>query len=181
MPDAKRSPEAACCPAFPVQRTHAVARPRNRQTARRKTIQPAMTCTPGDGITMCQAVSALADAEHGDAIVTDVGKTNAWGTLLRVLTPRAASSPHGGLGTMGFQGCPQPSDKSSACRAGGGEPSSATEASQMTIQELGTIKQEQLGLTVVVLNNSLSGYGPPVATFHDRRHSFTPDGQPDYR
>ena len=52
---------------------------------------------------------------------------------------------------------------------------------QMTIQELGTIKQEQLGLKIVVLNNSYLGMVRQwQQLFHDRRYSFTPMDNPDF-
>lgn len=84
----------------------------------------------GDGITMCQAVSALADAEHGDAvIVTDVGQNQMFGARYSRFNSTRSFITSGGLGTMGF-GCPQPSEQSSACPGGGMWPSSATEASR---------------------------------------------------
>ena len=135
----------------------------------------------GDGITMCQAVSALADAEHGDAvIVTDVGQNQMFGARYSRFNSTRSFITSGGLGTMGF-GLPaaigaklgMPGREVVAILGDGGF--------QMTIQELGTIKQEQLGLKIVVLNNSYLGMVRQwQQLFHDRRYSFTPMDNPDF-
>ena len=135
----------------------------------------------GDGITMCQAVSALADAEHGDAvIVTDVGQNQLFGARYSRFNSTRSFITSGGLGTMGF-GLPaaigaklgMPGREVVAILGDGGF--------QMTIQELGTIKQEQLGLKIVVLNNSYLGMVRQwQQLFHDRRYSFTPMDNPDF-
>ena len=135
----------------------------------------------GDGITMCQAVSALADAEHGDAvIVTDVGQNQMFGARYSRFNSTRSFITSGGLGTMGF-GLPaaigaklgMPGREVVAILGDGGF--------QMTIQELGKIKQEQLGLKIVVLNNSYLGMVRQwQQLFHDRRYSFTPMDNPDF-
>ena len=52
----------------------------------------------GDGITMCQAVSALADAEHGDAvIVTDVGQNQMFGARYSRFNSTRSFITSGGL------------------------------------------------------------------------------------
>lgn len=84
----------------------------------------------GDGITMCQAVSALADAEHGDAvIVTDVGQNQMFGARYSRFNSTRSFITSGGLGTMGF-GLPAAIGAKLACPGGRWWPSSATEASR---------------------------------------------------
>ena len=126
-------------------------------------------------------MSALADAEHGDAvIVTDVGQNQMFGARYSRFNSTRSFITSGGLGTMGF-GLPaaigaklgMPGREVVAILGDGGF--------QMTIQELGTIKQEQLGLKIVVLNNSYLGMVRQwQQLFHDRRYSFTPMDNPDF-
>ena len=135
----------------------------------------------GGGITMCQAVQALADAEHGDAIiVTDVGQNQMFGARYSRFNTTRSFITSGGLGTMGF-GLP------AAVGAKLGRPDREVVAIlgdggiQMTIQELGTIKQEHLGVKIVVLNNSYLGMVRQwQQLFYEQRYSFTAMDNPDF-
>lgn len=137
---------------------------------------------PVDGeITMCQAVSALADVEHGDAIiVTDVGQNQMFGARYSRFNTTRSFITSGGLGTMGF-GLP------AAIGAKLGKPDREVVAIlgdggfQMTLQELGTIKQEHLGVKIVVLNNSYLGMVRQwQQLFYEQRYSFTSMDNPDF-
>jgi len=86
----------------------------------------------------------------------------------------------GGLGTMGFGlpaamgakvGAP---DRTVVMYTGDG-------GFQMTIQELGTIMQEQIGVKMVVLNNHFLGMVRQwQEMFFDERYSFTEMMNPDF-
>ena len=135
----------------------------------------------GGEITMCQAVSALADIEHGDAIiVTDVGQNQMFGARYSRFNTTRSFITSGGLGTMGF-GLP------AAIGAKLGKPDREVVAIlgdggfQMTLQELGTIKQEHLGVKIVVLNNSYLGMVRQwQQLFYEQRYSFTSMDNPDF-
>lgn len=102
-------------------------------------------------------MSQLAELIDETAIVTtEVGQNQIWAAnYLEVKKPRTFISS-GGLGTMGY-GLP------AAVGAKLGKPDSTVIAIagdgsfQMSMQELGTMKQEGLGIKIVVLNNSRLG------------------------
>ena len=102
-------------------------------------------------------MSRLSDLIDEKAVVTtEVGQNQIWAANnLNVRKPRTFISS-GGLGTMGY-GLP------SAVGAKLGKPDSVVIAIagdgsfQMSMQELGTIKQESLGVKIIVFNNSRLG------------------------
>lgn len=136
---------------------------------------------PKDGnITMASTVSTLADIAQGEAIiVTDVGQNQMFGALYSRFNHTRSFVTSGGLGTMGF-GLP------AAIGAKLGRPERQVVAVlgdggfQMTMQELGTIMQNQIGVKVLVLNNSYLGMVRQwQQLFFDRRYSFTTLENPD--
>ncbi len=94
---------------------------------------------------------------HGDAVITtEVGQNQIWAANnYKVMKPRAFLTS-GGMGTMGY-GLP------SAIGAKIGRPGSPVivisgdGSFQMSIQELGTIRQEKLDIKIIIFNNSRLG------------------------
>lgn len=102
-------------------------------------------------------LSVLTKLLNEDSIVTtEVGQNQIWAAnYYGVRTPRGFITS-GGMGTMGYGlpasvgakvGCP---DKTVVCIAGDG-------SFQMSMQELGTIKQNNLGVKIIIFNNSRLG------------------------
>ncbi len=116
-----------------------------------------------DGDSRCKTVkpqyvlSVLSDIAGDNAIIaTEVGQNQIWAAnYFKVRKPRTFITS-GGLGTMGY-GLP------AAVGAKLGSPESTVIAVcgdgsfQMSMQELGTIKQEKLGIKIIIFNNSRLG------------------------
>src|SRR4051794_15493974 len=129
-----------------------------------------------------RAVEALYEATGGDAIVTsDVGQHQMWtAQYFHFARPRTWINS-GGLGTMGF-GLPAAlgaqmakPDELVVCVSGDG-------SIQMNIQELATIRVNDLPVKVVMLNNGFLGMVRQwQELFWDRRYSEVDTGQwPDF-
>ncbi|MBQ4280303.1 MAG: biosynthetic-type acetolactate synthase large subunit [Rikenellaceae bacterium] len=135
----------------------------------------------GKQITMSEVVQRLAVAEKSDAvIVTDVGQNQMFGARYSRFNRTRSFVTSGGLGTMGF-GLPAAMgaklgvpDREVVCIMGDG-------GFQMTMQELGTIMQNRIGLKMIVLNNNYLGMVRQwQQLFFDRRYSFTDLENPDF-
>jgi acetolactate synthase-1/2/3 large subunit len=132
-------------------------------------------------LTMGEVVARITEATGGDAIVvTDVGQNQMMGARYsRYLRPRSLVTS-GGLGTMGF-GLPAAigakiaaPDRTVVFFTGDG-------GIQMTVQELGTILQEQTGVKMVVLNNTRLGMVRQwQELFWHERYSQTTMINPDF-
>ena len=113
---------------------------------------------PGQGtINPGEVVAAVAQASGSDAVIlTDVGQNQMLGARYSRFVRSRSFISSGGLGTMGF-GIPAaigakvgvPERKVCLFVGDGGF--------QMTVQELGTIMQEQVGVKIVLLNNNWLG------------------------
>ncbi|MDD3107881.1 MAG: biosynthetic-type acetolactate synthase large subunit [Alistipes sp.] len=146
----------------------------------RDVIQPS-TDPNGTYISMYDVVSTLAEVEKSDAvIVTDVGQNQMFSARYSRFKHTRSFITSGGLGTMGF-GLP------AAMGAKLGVPDKEVVAIlgdggfQMTMQELGTIMQNQIGLKMIVVNNTYLGMVRQwQQLFFHKRYSFTELENPDF-
>lgn len=132
-------------------------------------------------LTMGEVIRRISEATHHNAVVvTDVGQNQMMAARYSNYNIPRSLVTSGGLGTMGF-GLP------AAMGAKVGAPErtvvmySGDGGFQMTIQELGTIMQEQLGVKMVILNNHFLGMVRQwQEMFFDERYSFTEMQNPDF-
>lgn len=137
---------------------------------------------PSSGeITMGEVIHKISEATNNNAVVvTDVGQHQMMATRYSKFTQTRSLVTSGGLGTMGF-GIP------AAMGAKMGAPDrtvlmySGDGGFQMTIQELGTIMQEQIGVKMIILNNHFLGMVRQwQEMFFEERYSFTKMKNPDF-
>lgn len=145
-----------------------------------KVISKAIHPTAGP-LLMGEVVNAVAEATKGDAVlVNDVGLNQMFSARYFKYNKYRSMVSSGGLGTMGF-GLP------AAVGATYGAPDrtvcmfSGDGGFQMSIQELGTIMEQQCPVKMIMLNNNYLGN---VRQWQDMfwggRRSFTPMLNPDY-
>ncbi len=142
----------------------------------KKTIYP-----EGATLKMGEAVRIISEQSDGNAIVvTDVGQQQMYAARYSHFNQSLSFITSGGLGTMGY-GLPAamgakvalPERDVVAILGDGGF--------QMTMQELGTIAQNNIGVKIVILNNSYLGMVRQwQQLFFDRRYSFTELQNPDF-
>jgi len=130
---------------------------------------------------MAEVIHKFHQISKGDAIVvTDVGQHQMITSRYYKFNQPNHAVTSGGLGTMGF-GLPaaigakvaQPNKEVVAVIGDGGF--------QMTIQELGTIMQSNIGVKIMILNNNFLGMVRQwQQLFFDRRYSFTEMKNPDF-
>ena len=133
------------------------------------------------GLTMGEAIEMINKHSNGDAvIVTDVGQHQMVACRYAKFNQSKSNVTSGGLGTMGFalpaaigakMGAP---DREVVAVIGDG-------GYQMTIQELGTIFQQQVAVKIVVLNNDFLGMVRQwQQLFFDKRYASTEMVNPDF-
>ena len=133
------------------------------------------------GMTMGEAVGMINKYSKGDAvIVTDVGQHQMVACRYAKLNQSKSNVTSGGLGTMGFAlpaaiGAKMGAlDREVVAIIGDG-------GYQMTIQELGTIFQQQIAVKIVVLNNDFLGMVRQwQQLFFDKRYASTEMVNPDF-
>ena len=137
---------------------------------------------PKDGpLLMGEVVRRVSEAANNEAImVTDVGQNQLFGCRYFKYTHPRSIVTSGGCGTMGF-GIP------AAIGATFGAPERTVcmfcgdGGFQMTIQELGTIMEQQCPVKMILLNNNyLGNVRQWQYMFFNKRYSFTPMLNPDY-
>lgn len=132
-------------------------------------------------ITMGEVVNKVTEATGNKAVVvTDVGQNQMMAARYFKYSQTRSIITSGGLGTMGFGlpaaigaklGAP---DRTVCVFCGDG-------GFQMTIQELGTIMQENVGVKMIVLDNRFLGMVRQwQELFFDERYSFTKMKNPDF-
>ncbi len=138
---------------------------------------------PADGpLLMGEIVNAVAEATRGEAVlVTDVGQHQMLACRYFKYNRKLSVVTSGGLGTMGF-GLP------AAVGATFGTPErtvclfTGDGSFQMSIQELGTIMEQQAPVKIILLNNNyLGNVRQWQDMFFNHRRSFTRMLNPDYR
>ncbi len=133
------------------------------------------------GLTMGEVVRIASEKTNNDAIlVTDVGQQQMIASRYFKFHQSRSNVTSGGLGTMGY-GVP------AAMGAKIGQPDRVVFAMvgdggfQMTIQELGTISQYEIGVKIIVLNNNFLGMVRQwQQLFFEKRYSFTEMKNPDF-
>ncbi len=145
-----------------------------------KVIDKALHPTEGP-LLMGEVVRKVSEAANNEAIlVTDVGQNQLFGCRYFKFTKKRSIVTSGGCGTMGFAlpaaigatfGAP---DRTVCMFVGDG-------GLQMTIQELGTIMEQQAPVKIILLNNNyLGNVRQWQYLFFNKRYSFTPMLNPDY-
>jgi acetolactate synthase-1/2/3 large subunit len=145
-----------------------------------KVINKALNPTDGP-LLMGEVVRKVSEASNNEAIlVTDVGQNQLFACRYFKFKNNRSIVTSGGCGTMGFGlpaaigatfGAP---DRTVCMFCGDG-------GLQMTIQELGTIMEQQSPVKIILLNNNyLGNVRQWQAMFFNHRYSFTPMTNPDY-
>ena len=130
---------------------------------------------------MGEVIRKVSEATNNDAVlVTDVGQNQMMGVRYFKYNHTRSVVTSGGLGTMGF-GLP------AAIGAKFGAPErtvcffTGDGGLQMTLQELGTIIQENLDVKIILLNNNFLGMVRQwQELFFHERYSFTEMVNPDF-
>src|SRR5574344_2486709 len=151
-----------------------------QQMENEKVIEPAIHPTEGP-LLMGEVINAVAEATKGDAVlVTDVGQNQMFGCRYFKYNQKRSVVTSGGLGTMGF-GLP------AAVGATFGAPERTVclfmgdGGFQMSIQELGTIMEQQTPVKMILLNNNyLGNVRQWQDMFWNKRKSFTRMLNPKY-
>ena len=137
---------------------------------------------PKEGpLNMGEVVRVVSEATNNEAIlVTDVGQNQLMAARYFKYTKNRSVVTSGGLGTMGFGlpaavgatfGCPE---RTVCVFMGDG-------GLQMSIQELGTIMEQQAPVKMILMNNNyLGNVRQWQEMFFGGRYSFTPMVNPDY-
>ena len=147
---------------------------------RKQVIEPAIHPTAGP-LLMGEVVNAVAEATNGEAVlVTDVGQNQMFSSRYFKYHRNRSIVTSGGLGTMGY-GIP------AAIGATFGAPERTVcmfcgdGGFQMSIQELGTIMEQQAPVKMILLNNNyLGNVRQWQYMFFNRRKSFTKMLNPCY-
>lgn len=151
-----------------------------KQQEQEKVILPCLH--PADGpLLMGEVVNAVAQATKGEAVlVNDVGLNQMFSSRYFKYLKKRSIVTSGGLGTMGF-GLP------AAIGASFGAPNrtvclfTGDGGFQMSIQELGTIMEQQAPVKMILLNNNyLGNVRQWQDLYYAHRHSFTHMMNPRY-
>ncbi len=150
-----------------------------RNIEREEIIEPAVS-PRGPHLRMGEVVDAVARRFDDAILVTDVGQQQMFASRYFRFKHTRSIITSGGLGTMGF-GLP------AAIGAKIGAPERdvclfvGDGGLQMTLQELGTIFQSQVGVKIVLMNNGYLGMVRQwQELFYDKRYSFTELVNPDF-
>ncbi len=142
-------------------------------------IEPAIHPKEGP-LLMGEVTNAVAEAVHGDAVlVNDVGLNQMFSSRYFKYNHKRSIVTSGGLGTMGFGlpaaiGASFGTNRTICLFTGDG-------GFQMSIQELGTIMEQNAPVKMILLNNSyLGNVRQWQDLYYEHRHSYTDMLNPDY-
>ena len=136
---------------------------------------------PYDKLSMAEVIHKISEFTQGKSIiVTDVGQHQMVASRYYKFTEPNSNITSGGLGTMGFalpaamgSKIGNPNREVIAVIGDGGI--------QMTIQELATISQYNIGVKILILNNNFLGMVRQwQELFFDNRYSFTEMKNPNF-
>ena len=146
----------------------------------RKVINPAIHPENGP-LLMGEVVNAVAEATEGNAVlVNDVGLNQMFSSRYFKYNNKRSIVSSGGLGTMGFGlpaaiGATFGAEGRTVCMFSGDG------GLQMSIQELGTIMEQQSPVKIILMNNNyLGNVRQWQDLFFNKRKSFTHMLNPDY-
>ncbi len=134
-----------------------------------------------DELRMDEVIHLLSEMSKGEAVVvTDVGQHQMMAAQFYDYNSTKHNVTSGGLGTMGFAlpaamgaKVANPEKQVVAIIGDGGF--------QMTLQELGTIMQNSIGVKIIILNNGYLGMVRQwQQMFFEKRYSFTDIQSPDF-
>jgi acetolactate synthase-1/2/3 large subunit len=134
-----------------------------------------------DELRMDLVIDLLSQKTNGNAvIVTDVGQHQMMAAQFYQYNQTKSNVTSGGLGTMGFAlpaaigaKLANPEKQVVAIIGDGGF--------QMTLQELGTMMQNNIGVKIIILNNEYLGMVRQwQQMFFEKRYSFTNIQSPDF-
>ena len=130
---------------------------------------------------MGEVVNAVSEAvNHNAVLVTDVGQNQMMAARYFKFKQSRSVVTSGGLGTMGF-GLPAAIGAKIACPERTVCFFTGDGGIQMTIQELGTIMQEQTGVKIILMNNNWLGMVRQwQELFFDKCYSQTRMTNPDF-
>lgn len=137
---------------------------------------------PTEGaLKMAEVVRLISERTAGKAVlVTDVGQHQMIASRYYRFKDPNTNITSGGMGTMGFS-----LPAAMGAKMGAQEKEVVAVIGdgcfQMTLQELGTIYQSQIGVKIVILNNNFLGMVRQwQQLFHDKRYSSTEMTNPDF-
>ena len=134
-----------------------------------------------DQIRMDLVIDLLSQKTNGNAvIVTDVGQHQMMAAQFYQYNQTKSNVTSGGLGTMGFA---LPAEKKKKMANPGKQVIAiiGDGGFQMTLQELGTIMQNNIGVKIIILNNEYLGMVRQwQQMFFEKRYSFTNIQSPDF-
>jgi acetolactate synthase-1/2/3 large subunit len=142
---------------------------------------PSLEIRKSDELLPQYIINQICEVTQGNALmVTGVGQNQMWAARYFVYTRPNSFFSGGGLGPMGFElpaamgvkaGCPE---EVVWCVAGDG-------GFQMTIQELATLKQENIAVKIAIMNNGYLGMVKQwQELFYEKRYVDTKLWNPDF-
>jgi acetolactate synthase-1/2/3 large subunit len=130
--------------------------------------------------TLMRTIGSLAPDDA--LITTEVGQNQIWAANHYPVIRPASFITSGGMGTMGF-GLPAAIGAQKACPEKTVIAVSGDGSLQMSLQELGTIRQENAGVKIVLLNNSRLGMVHEIQSlkYHKRYSQVFLETNPDFQ